>query len=56
LAAYAEGELDLVFRSIVISSDPNEPIIEAKEYTREEMAEAWEAFKAAKTLWYWLNK
>lgn len=56
LAAYSGGELDIVFRSIVISSDPNEPIIEAKDYTREEMEGAWEAFKAAKTLWYWLNK
>jgi len=56
LIAYGRGDLNLKYRSIIISSDPSNPIIEAKEYTREEMEEAWEAFKAAKTLWYWLNK
>lgn len=56
LAAYGRGDLDLRYKSIVISSDPANPMLEEREYTREEMAEAWEAFKAAKTLWYWLNK
>lgn len=56
LIAYGKGDLSLRYFSIVISSDPANPMIESKEYTMEEMEEAWEAFKAAKTLWYWLNK
>jgi len=55
LAAYSKGETSIRHISVVFSSDPKEPLLEWREYTKEEVKEALEYFLACRTVWEFEN-